>query len=251
MITEDNDPRKGKRPDPRLGSGEAPDLGGFTMEDGTVTFDWTQTRVRLARLADAGPVELGRRRRFFVARDDLAGVKLEFVPPLVQAIPSTCQSLDEYLNWLPEGLGRHLIVLIQAGASALGLWEEDRLVAHKAIKKYVVRGHGKAQPTYLRSKGKSRYGSRLRLRNARSLLVETSEKIHEWRNESGPFSRVFYSCPVRIWSGFLDGKPAPPLSKEDLVKIPLDVARPCFDELLRVRRRSLVGRVRTLGDEER
>ena len=42
-------------------------------------------------------------------------------------------------------------------------WRGEELVRHKVFKRYVVRGRGRAQPTHLKSKGKSRYGSRLRL----------------------------------------------------------------------------------------
>ena len=49
---------------------------------------------------------------------------------------------------------------------ATRLWRDDELVAHKVVKKYVVRGRGRAQPLHLKTRGKSRYGSRLRLANA-------------------------------------------------------------------------------------
>ena len=44
--------------------------------------------------------------------------------------------------------------------------DDGEIVHTKSIKKYVVRGRGRAQPTHLATKGKSRYGSRLRLQKA-------------------------------------------------------------------------------------
>ena len=58
-----------------------------------------------------------------------------------------------------------VLLLLQAGAMAIGQWDVDELMYHKAIRRYVVRGHGRAQPLHARTKGKSRYGARLRLQN--------------------------------------------------------------------------------------
>jgi hypothetical protein len=187
------------------------------------------------------PLELSRNGRYFHFDDPDSGLRHAFLPPLVLAVPADCRTLNQYLEWIPVELGRQLYLLIQAGDACMGLWEGDALLAHKALHKYVVRGHGKAQTTYLKSKGKSRYGSRLRLRNARTLLEDTCEKLTEWYKEWGPADRLFYSCPVRTWPEFL--KTEPPMPDSPPVKIPLDVDRPTHEELLKIRRKSLRGSI--------
>ncbi|MFK7739566.1 MAG: hypothetical protein AB8H80_04515 [Planctomycetota bacterium] len=131
-----------------------------------------------------------------------------------------------------------MVLLLRAGAMALGVWRDDELIQHKAVRKYVVRGNGKAQGTHLKTRGKSRYGSRLRLQNWKSLLVDTCERWRDLAEQHGPIDRVLYSAPVRVWSELFACEPEPPLTRdaESLVRIPLHVHRPDHEELLRVRR---------------
>ena len=97
----------------------------------------------------------------------LVAPMVRFHPPL--AVPIEDCTATEYLQRLESfRLGLHAVLLIQAGACALGLWRDEELLEHKAFKAYVVRGRGRAQPTHLKTRGKSRYGSRLRLQNHRA-----------------------------------------------------------------------------------
>ena len=88
-------------------------------------------------------------------------------------------ALARYLEGMPAELPLQMVLLLQAGAATLGAFEAGEPLATKTRKAYVVRGNGRAQPTYLASKGKSRYGARLRLQNAVRLLDQTSAKLHE------------------------------------------------------------------------
>ena len=131
------------------------------------------------------------------------------------------------------------MLLVQAGRTAIGVWDDDELLAHKVITKYVVRGKGRAQPTHLETKGKSRYGSRLRLQNARRQLVEANEKLAEYWEERGPPRLVHYAAPVRTWPELFGVDPVPPFDQRDamLCKIAFHAHAPSFEELQRVRRR--------------
>ena len=131
-----------------------------------------------------------------------------------------------------------LLLLLRAGAMAFGCWRGPELVQHKAVRKYVVRGSGKAQSTHLKTRGKSRYGSRLRLQNWRSLLTETSERVRACEEQLGPFDRVFHAAPVRVFSELFDARAKPPFSRDDnrLQKVSMHVHRPDHAELLRVGR---------------
>ena len=132
--------------------------------------------------------------------------------------------LDTWITELPEDLGTELVLLMQAGAHAAGLWVDDELIAHRADKRYVVRGNGKAQPTHLKTRGKSRYGSRLRLQNAKALDADTVDLLCTWHEEWGAFDAAWVSCAPRAWSAFKDLRPAPPLEGVQIRRIPLDVA---------------------------
>ena len=199
------------------------------------TFPWPETATRLQVELDRGPLALDEHGRAF------EGPGVRFVPPAV--LPPAGGSADEYLRGLPSELGVHLVVLLQAGASALGVWRGNELVRHKVIKKYVVRGSGRAQPVHLKTKGKSRYGSRLRLRNARALLQEVNERLTDWWHEESPIDMVFYSCPVRLWADLYHAPLPPPFPRDLARKIPLDVRVPGFDELQRVRRALVRGSI--------
>lgn len=159
-----------------------------------------------------------------------------FAPPAVQPIPDGVGSATAYLDVLPAELGTQLVVLLRAGAAALGWWDGDELLRHKVFKRYVVRGSGRAQPTHLSSKGKSRYGSRLRLQNARKLLAEVCERQTEWVTELGKPDLAFYACPVRLWADLFRTRPGPPLPSETYRAVGVDFRAPGFDELRRVRR---------------
>ena len=160
---------------------------------------------------------------------DAAGVELARVRvPLVLRLRAD-ESADDLRRRLAAPLGRELVMLVRAGAAALGWWRDGAMAAHKTFARYVVRGHGRAQPTHLRTKGKSRYGARLRLQNARRLTLEINERVDLWWREAGGFDAVYVACPERIW---------PDLRRPefDPIRIPLHVHEPRHEELLRVRR---------------
>lgn len=183
----------------------------------------------LTELADECELLVAEDRRAFVTRDGEVRVAV----PAVQPIADDVTTVDDFLDRLEEP-DQVLLLLIQAGASALGFWECDELIRHKVIKKYVTRGKGRAQPTHLKTKGKSRYGSRLRLQNWKSQLVDTSEKLHEWIDELGPPDVAFYASPVRVWPEFWTCRPAPPLGRDAFRKVRTHVHVPDFKELQRV-----------------
>ncbi len=164
--------------------------------------------------------------------------------PLVLARPTPDQAVEDYLEALPEALGLHLVVLMQSGAASLALFDEGCCLDTKTIKKYTVRGQGRAQDAYLKTRGKSRYGSRLRLRNAESLLAQLSEKLLEWIDIYGRPERLFYSAPIRMWSDLFVARNAMPIGREaGWVRIPLDLPAPTSELARRVYERLCHGRI--------
>lgn len=159
-------------------------------------------------------------------------------PPLVLLDAEGLPTANELIERAETGPGRFGVLLLQAGAAALGLFHDDEVLDHKAIKRYVVRGKGRAQPTHLKTRGKSRMGSRLRLRNAERLLEEVSERLGSWWDEETVPTRLFVSAPVRLYADLARAKPPPPVGVDDprRVRIPLDVNVPTHAELMRVHR---------------
>lgn len=177
----------------------------------------------------------------FAPRSQEAGLWLPLSAP--RAEPG--EHVGDYCERLEPGDEVQLVLLLRAGAMAFGCWQGDELVQHKAVRKYVVRGNGKSQATHLKTRGKSRYGSRLRLQNWKSLLGETSERLADCEVQFGPFARVFYGVPIRVWSDLFEADPPPPFARDDarLQRLPIHVHRPDHEELLRVRQVMQFGRV--------
>jgi hypothetical protein len=182
----------------------------------------------------------------FVAEGGAARLRVPLAAPRVE--PG--EAVRAYLERLPGEPERQLVLLLQAGAFAIGCWHGDDLLHHKAVRKYVVRGCGKAQPTHLKTRGKSRYGSRLRLQNWRSLLRECNHRLVDLDQRFGAFDRLFFAVPVRARSELFAAEPPPPFARDDarLLRIPMHVHRPDHAELLRVRAWLVRGRLELPAD---
>lgn len=181
----------------------------------------------------------------FAASDDMARLRVPLLAPRV----NPGEAIDDYRVRVPGPRERCIVLLLQAGAAAIGYWEGDELLAHKADRKYVVRGHGKAQSLHKKTVGKSRYGSRLRLQNWRHLLAATAQRLSNWGESFGEPERVFCAVPVRVWSEFLAGEVPPFLADQRLrQRVPMHVHRPDFAELLRVHAWLGQGRLELPGD---
>lgn len=98
--------------------------------------------------------------------------------------------------------GHYLVMLIEAGQGSCGYFENGEMIAHRVFRGYMVRKkQGKAQITYLKRKGKSRAGSRMRL-NATTLFIQ--EMIH-WVNDhvdSKDLNRVILGVSPQFWPLF-------------------------------------------------
>lgn len=170
---------------------------------------------------------------------------LTFSPISENTLPS------EYLDKLDDIHPPYLIALIQAGAAALGYAEEGEIYLHKNIKKYMKRHkRGKAQISYLNSKGKSKAGSRIRLANTISFFEDINEKLTEWEEDYEP-KRIMYSCSAQLWGLLFKSNVPPPFEKKDerLIKIPKDVQIPSLEELMAVNKFVKKGKVTFHGSQ--
>jgi len=185
---------------------------------------------------------------FFDSERNLA-VKIKlpwFLPPLVNL-----NELKYYLKNVEESPQYYMIILIQAGHSALGTVVNGKILKHKVIEKYMVRKkQGKAQISYLHSKGKSRAGSRIRLTQTVEFFEEINQRLIEWLAEQ-EFGRILISCPVRLWGMLNQSKIRPPFEKKDprILKIPMDVKVPKYQVLLHVNHLAQQGSVEIYEDK--
>ncbi len=78
----------------------------------------------------------------------------------------------------------YVILLIQSGSCAMGYFEDGFNLEHKVFRSYMVRKkQGKSQIKYLKTKGKSRAGSRVRLAET----LEFFENINDLFHKDHPF----------------------------------------------------------------
>ena len=172
--------------------------------------------------------------------------------PLLAAQAKPGEALGDYAERLAAGTGRverSVLLLLRAGAMAVGYWDGDELLHHKAVRRYVVRGHGKAQALHKKTRGRSRYGARLRLQNWRRLLAETNERLGAYWDEYGAPERTFVAAPVRVLADLYAATPPPPFRADlpSLQRVPMHVHRPDHEELLRVRAWLSMGRLELPG----
>jgi len=222
-----------------------------TLPARRVRFAWQETREQLLAFAERFPgAAADARGRVFAAPSAGAGTgdAARLVVPFLLPPPRAGERAAAYAARLPDRIGRHCVLLLQAGAMAIGYWDEDELVRHKAQKRYVVRGHGKAQPLHLATKGKSRYGSRLRLQNWQRLLADVTTRLCAWWDELGAPEQTFAALPVRAWAPLFATAPPPPFARRDARHVPRHVHVPDHRELLAVRRWLARGRLELARD---
>ncbi len=137
------------------------------------------------------------------------------------------------------------VLVLQSGQAALARTRRGLLYDHRIIRKYMVRkSQGKSQLTHLKTKGKSRLGSRIRLQQS----VEFFEEINGWLTEqSEEFApgRILYACAASLWPHLFHSRIAPPFDKKDarLMKIPRDFRKATLEELERMCRFVLRGQL--------
>jgi hypothetical protein len=130
------------------------------------------------------------------------------------------------------------IMLIQAGRASVAVAQADDILVSKQIQKYMVRKtQGRAQLSYLQEKGKSRLGSRIRLRQSQLFFEEINERMQGWSQEY-PLTQVFLSCTPKLKGAFFLAVDAPAFRKDDprWRRVPFMVRPPGQEEMQRIHR---------------
>jgi Bacteroidetes VLRF1 release factor len=135
-----------------------------------------------------------------------------------------------------SAIPNYLILLMEAGAASLGFFEEGELESHKMIRKYMVRQkQGKVQLNHLKTKGKSKLGSRIRIQQSKQFFEEINEKLTEWEVDERT-DYIFYNATQLLWNEVFNAKTEPFFKKDDprLQKINFQTYHAGFEELLRI-----------------
>ncbi len=130
------------------------------------------------------------------------------------------------------------IMLIQAGRASVAVAQADEIIVSKQIQKYMVRKtQGRAQLTYLQEKGKSRLGSRIRLRQSQLFFEEINERMQGW-SQDYPLTQVFLSCTPKLKGAFFLAVDTPAIPKDDprWRRVPFMVRPPGQEEMQRIHR---------------
>lgn len=154
----------------------------------------------------------------------------QYKPPyLLLQLLKTYQNSETFIKTkLDETPPSYFIILIEAGRAALGFSVLGKIEKHKNFSRYMVRKtQGKLQLTHLKTKGKSRLGSRIRLQQSVKFFEEINEKLLSWEINKLNNAFIFYDCTKTLWPFLLDANNAA-FNKSDvrLNKIPFNIPAP-------------------------
>lgn len=125
------------------------------------------------------------------------------------------------------------LVMIRAGIAVTGYFHNGEMLDHKVFRAYMVRQkQGKSQIKYLKTKGKSRAGSRLRLGESEQFFEEINQRLQQY-DENYAITNWGISCGKTLWPYFFGSETPTPFSKnaENLISIPFHVQQPDFETL--------------------
>ena len=128
----------------------------------------------------------------------------------------------------------YLISIIESGNAALAYCEDDQIIEHKVFKAYMVRKkQGKSQIKHLKTKGKSKAGSRVRLANTEHFFEEIHERITEWL-EYFEIEQIALSCSKTLYPFLFSDDFELDRKDERLIKIPKHIPEANFENLLSI-----------------
>lgn len=136
-------------------------------------------------------------------------------------------------GWAERADPHYSLLLLRAGQAAVGYFHLGELLDHKVFRAYMVRQkQGVSQIKHLKTKGKSRAGSRIRLAETERFFEEINERLNAYA-DSYPIDFWGISCAKTMWPFYFDSAVSPPFSQkqENLIELPMHVAQASFGEL--------------------
>ena len=143
------------------------------------------------------------------------------------------------MTWLPEGKFQiqedvhYCLTLVRAGQASLGYFHQGKLLDHKVFRGYLVRQkQGKSQFKYLKTKGKSRAGSRIRLEETLVFFKDINERLQVYAKQY-PLNFWGLGCAKTMWPLLFDGEVKPPFSSKsaELIELPYPFTKGSYEEL--------------------
>lgn len=131
------------------------------------------------------------------------------------------------------------LVLVRAGQAVVGYFHQGQLIDHKVMRAYMVRQkQGKSQFKYLKTKGKSRSGSRIRLAETLLFFNEINERLRSYDTQY-PMDFWGLSIGKTLWPLLFDAEIAPPFTAKtpQLIELPYHIAQGSFEELQEIGKR--------------
>lgn len=162
-----------------------------------------------------------------VITDETGSELVYFRLPLV--LPPPFKDLGAHLEPV-----HYVVLLIQSGNCTLGYFEDGINLDHKVFRSYMVRKkQGKSQIKYLKTKGKSRAGSRVRLGETVEFFENINGRLQEYFTDNR-IDRIAISCPKILMPYLYNSKIPTPFDKKDerLLKIPRHIHTPVYDVMM-------------------
>ena len=169
------------------------------------------------------PFEYEQEKHRLIVTDEAGKGQVYFRLPLSL---SYGQTIDDQVNYV--------ILLVQSGNCALGYFENGVCLNHKVFRSYMVRKkQGKSQIKYLKTKGKSRAGSRVRLGETVEFFENINERLQAYF-EQHDIHRIAISCSKTLLPFLYNAKVATPFDKRDerLYKIPQHIHTPIYEVMM-------------------
>lgn len=160
-------------------------------------------------------------------------------------LPISINSPDEFFKH-PEDRANYVLILIRSGMASVGYFENGENINHKVFRAYMVRKkQGKSQIKYLKTKGKSRAGSRVRLAESLEFFEEINQKLNKYFQDCH-VDRIGLSCPVTLIPYFFGSKVPSPFEKNDnrILKVPKHVQKPTYESLMETNKFLLRGELK-------
>ncbi|GAA4424746.1 hypothetical protein GCM10023188_04920 [Pontibacter saemangeumensis] len=139
----------------------------------------------------------------------------------------------------------YVMLLIQSGNCALGYFEDGINLDHKVFRSYMVRKkQGTSQIKYLKTKGKSRAGSRVRLGETVEFFENINERLQAYFSEH-EVHRIAISCSKTLIPYLYHSKVPTPFEKNDarLYKIPKHIHTPIYEVMMDAHKFLLKGKL--------
>lgn len=144
----------------------------------------------------------------------------------------------------------YILCMVRAGMAAVGYFEEGINISHKVFRAYMVRKkQGKSQIKYLKTKGKSRAGSRVRLGESEIFFNQINERIASYL-DNYHIDYIGYSCSKTLWPFLFKPDSALQKNKKLLYKIPFHIQQPTYDKLLEINRLIQLAAIKVEDNEE-